>query len=99
VVKQFQKLFEMEDVQLEVTPDALTAIARRAIKRRTGARGLRSIIEQALLGTMYDLPSRRDVNRVILDEDAVEGRQPPTLVTGPRDAHGSDDKPLRTAAA
>src|SRR5690606_36383305 len=55
VVKQFQKLFEMEDVELEVTPEALTAIARRAIKRRTGARGLRSIIEQALLGTMYEL--------------------------------------------
>uniref|UniRef100_UPI0033414D48 ATP-dependent Clp protease ATP-binding subunit ClpX n=1 Tax=Castellaniella defragrans TaxID=75697 RepID=UPI0033414D48 len=99
VVKQFQKLFEMEDVQLEVTPEALIAIARRAIKRRTGARGLRSIIEQALLGTMYDLPSRRDVNRVILDEDAVEGDKPPTLVTGPRASHGADDKPLRTAAA
>ncbi len=99
VVKQFQKLFEMEDVELEVTPDALTAIARRAIKRRTGARGLRSIIEQALLGTMYELPSRQDINRVVLDADAVEGRTAPTLITGPRGTHGSDDKPLRTAAA
>src|SRR5690606_17813855 len=71
VIKQFQKLFEMEDVQLEVTSDALQAIAHRAIKRRTGARGLRSIVEQSLLETMYELPSRREINRVILDAGAV----------------------------
>ncbi|MBV6271800.1 ATP-dependent Clp protease ATP-binding subunit ClpX [Alcaligenaceae bacterium CGII-47] len=101
VVKQFQKLFEMEDVELEVTPDALSAIARRAIKRRTGARGLRSIMEQALLGTMYDLPSRREINRVVLDEDAVVGRGSPTLIEGPRtsDQATDNDKPLKSAAA
>ena len=99
VVKQFQKLFEMEDVELDVTPEALTAIARRAIKRRTGARGLRSIIEQALLGTMYELPSRPDINRVVLEEDAVEGRTAPTLVKGPRPDRQTEDKPLRSAAA
>jgi len=101
VVKQFQKLFEMEDVELDVTPEALTAIARRAIKRRTGARGLRSIMEQSLLGTMYELPSRQDINRVILEKDAVEGEDTPTLVKGPRPdrQQQADDKPLRSAAA
>src|SRR5690606_38149022 len=74
VVKQFQKLFEMEDVELEVTPGALAAVARRAIKRRTGARGLRSSEQQALLGTMYEPPSPKDAKRVVLDENAVAGQ-------------------------
>lgn len=101
VVKQFQKLFEMEDVELDVTPAALAAVARRAIKRRTGARGLRSIMEQALLGTMYDLPSRNEINRVVLDEDAVLGKATPTLIEGPRDSdrRAPPEKPLKTAAA
>lgn len=99
VVKQFQKLFEMEDVELEVTQDALSAMAKRAIERRTGARGLRSIIEQALLGTMYELPSRQDVVRVILDGDAVSGKSEPKLITGTRPDHHPDEKSLRTAAA
>jgi len=99
VVKQFQKLFDMEDVALEVTPQALTAIAERAIKRRTGARGLRSILEQSLLGTMYELPSHPEVNRVVLDRDAVEGESSPELVKGPRVARHPEEKPLHTAAA
>jgi len=80
LIKQFQKLFDMEGVQLEVTPEALTAIARRALKRRTGARGLRSIVEQALLGTMFELPSRQDVARVVLDADAISGQGEPKLI-------------------
>ncbi|MFW7341213.1 ATP-dependent Clp protease ATP-binding subunit ClpX [Pollutimonas sp. H1-120] len=80
LIKQFQKLFEMEEVELEVRPGALSAIARRAIKRRTGARGLRSIVEQALLGTMYELPSQKDVKRVVLDENAVTGKGTPILI-------------------
>jgi ATP-dependent Clp protease ATP-binding subunit ClpX len=90
----------LEDVELDVTPEALTAIARRAIKRRTGARGLRSIMEQSLLGTMYELPSRRDINRVILEKEAVEGQGTPTLVKGPRpDRQAAEEKSLRSAAA
>lgn len=88
VVKQFQKLFEMEEVELEVQPGALSAIAQAAIRRRTGARGLRSIIEQALLGTMYELPSQKDVVRVVLDEDAVLGKSAPTIVR----ADGSEEQ-------
>src|SRR5690625_2737679 len=80
LIKQFQKLFEMEEVELEVTQEALSAIAKAAIKRRTGARGLRTIIEQALLGVMYDLPSASDVAKVILHEDVITSGAEPTLV-------------------
>jgi len=80
LIKQFQKLFEMEDVELDVRPQALSAIAQRALKRRTGARGLRSIVEQALLGTMYELPSLKNVKRVVLDENAVLGKGAPLLI-------------------
>jgi len=80
VVKQFQKLFEMEEVVLEVTPEALQAIAEAAIERRTGARGLRSILEAALLATMYQLPSLKGVERVILDADAVRKKGEPKLL-------------------
>jgi ATP-dependent Clp protease ATP-binding subunit ClpX len=80
LIKQFQKLFEMEEVELEVRQDALKAIARRALKRRTGARGLRSIVEQSLLDTMYELPSQKNVKRVVLDENAVNGKGSPVLI-------------------
>ncbi|NYT59409.1 ATP-dependent Clp protease ATP-binding subunit ClpX [Alcaligenaceae bacterium] len=80
LIKQFQKLFEMEEVELDVRPGALTAIAQRAIKRRTGARGLRSIVEQALLGTMYELPSKKNVKRVVLDEKSITGQGTPMLI-------------------
>lgn len=76
LVKQYQKLLGMEGVELEVTKDALSAIAKKAIKRKTGARGLRSILEFALMGTMYDLPSQKNVKKVILDEASVETGQP-----------------------
>jgi len=94
LIKQFQKLFEMEDVELEVRPHALSAIAQKAIKRRTGARGLRSIVEQALLGTMYELPSLENVKRVVLDENAVHGTGAPLLIYGDEDdAEETPEKP------
>jgi len=80
LIKQFQKLFSMEEVELEVLPEALKAISQRAIKRKTGARGLRSIVEQALLDTMYELPSLKNVKRVVLDENAVTGAGKPALI-------------------
>lgn len=77
LIKQFQKLFEMEGVQLEVRPGALHAIAKKAIKRRTGARGLRSILESSLLEIMYDLPTLQGVEKVVLDESSItEGTKP-----------------------
>ncbi|NYT66049.1 ATP-dependent Clp protease ATP-binding subunit ClpX [Alcaligenaceae bacterium] len=105
LVKQFQKLFHMEDVELEIQTDALNAIAKRAIKRRTGARGLRSILEQALLGTMYELPSNKDVVKVVLDENAIEGKSQPILIyadkdeTDPEGSPPQDGKKLKGAAA
>jgi len=106
IIKQFQKLFEMEDVELEVRPEALQAIAQRALKRRTGARGLRSIVEQALLATMYELPSQKNVKQVILDENAVTGSGAPLLIYGeesPGEATSKDKKSdspkLKNAAA
>jgi len=80
VVKQFQKLFAMEGAELEIRPDALKAIARKAIKRKTGARGLRSILESALLDTMYELPTQGNIKRVVLDEASISGEGKPFLV-------------------
>ena len=80
LVKQYQKVFEFEDVELEFTPDALEAIADQALLRSTGARGLRAILEEVLLDTMYELPGRTDVGRVIIDGDTVRTKVNPTLV-------------------
>lgn len=84
IIKQYEHLFDMEGASLEVTDEALEAIAKRAIQRKTGARGLRSIVENSLLDVMFDLPSRQEINKVILTKEAVEGQAEPTLVEGPR---------------
>ena len=80
LVKQYKKVFEFEDVELEFTRDALEAIADQALLRATGARGLRAILEEVLLDTMYELPGRRDVGRVVIDGDTVREKVVPTLV-------------------
>ena len=80
LVKQYQKLFDMEDVKLTYTEDALVATAKKAIERKTGARGLRSIMENILLDTMFDLPSMDGVDEVMIDKDVVEGRKDPVRV-------------------
>jgi ATP-dependent Clp protease ATP-binding subunit ClpX len=80
ITKQFKKLFEMEHVELEFRPDALSAIARKALKRKTGARGLRTIVESVLLDTMYDLPSAENVSKVVVDESVIEHKSEPYLI-------------------
>jgi len=80
MVKQFQKLFAMEGVELDITPAALVAVAQKALKRKTGARGLRSILESALLDTMYDLPSHPDIARVVVDDAVIAGTAKPQRV-------------------
>ncbi|MBX3592218.1 MAG: ATP-dependent Clp protease ATP-binding subunit ClpX [Burkholderiaceae bacterium] len=80
LVKQYQRLFSMEGVDLEVRPAALQAIARKALKRKTGARGLRSILEQTLLDIMFDLPSLQNVQKVVVDENAIEGDGKPLVI-------------------
>ena len=76
LTKQYEKLFEMESVSLEFREDALKAIAKKALTRKTGARGLRSILEGILLDTMYEIPSYQNISKVIIDESVVEGGQP-----------------------
>ncbi|MDX2300161.1 MAG: AAA family ATPase, partial [Xanthomonadaceae bacterium] len=80
VTKQFRKLFDMEGVELEVRPDALFAIARKALKRKTGARGLRTIIESVLLETMFELPSLENVSKVVVDESVINNQAEPYLI-------------------
>ena len=80
LMKQYQKMFRLENVDLEVRDSALAAIAKRAIKRRTGARGLRSIVESLLLDIMYDLPSLNNLERVVIDETTVETNSRPLLI-------------------
>ncbi len=80
LVKQYGRLFEMEDCELEFRPEALRMIAQRALERRTGARGLRTIIEHALLDIMYDLPSEDLVSKVVVDERVIKGEAQPLMI-------------------
>lgn len=80
LVKQFSRLLQMEGVELEIRPSALKAIARKALAGKTGARGLRSILEGALIDTMFELPHTANVDKVVVDENTIEENQPPLLV-------------------
>ena len=80
LTKQYEKMFEMEGAVIEFRDDALLAIAKKAMERKTGARGLRSIIENVLLGTMFDLPSLENVSKVVVDEHVVNGENGPILI-------------------
>ncbi len=80
LTKQYAKLFEMEDVELEFRPDALTAVAKKALERKTGARGLRSIMEDVLLDTMFEVPSSKDIVKVVIDAGVISGESKPMLV-------------------
>ena len=79
LVKQYAKLFEMDGVELEFTPDALTAVAEKAIDRNTGARGLRSILEETMTSLMFELPSRKDVAKVTITRDCIDRKADPQL--------------------
>ena len=80
LIKQFSKLFEMENVELDIREDALLEIAKKAIERKTGARGLRSILESILMETMYKVPSEESLNKVVLDSSVVKGETEPLMV-------------------
>src|SRR5450759_2979129 len=80
LIKQYQRLFGMEGAELEIRPPALSAIAQKALARKTGARGLRSILEQVLLDTMYELPTMENVSKVVIDEPTVRGEGKPLLI-------------------
>ena len=80
LVRQFQKLFEMEDVELEIRESALEAIANLAMERKTGARGLRSILENALLETMYKVPSEDHIAKVVIEDSVIRGTAEPIMI-------------------
>jgi len=86
LVKQYRKLFEMENVELEIESSALSAMARKAMERKTGARGLRSILECALLDTMYELPGMDSVGRVVVDEQVITAGAKPAFLPREDDA-------------
>ena len=80
LAKQYQRLFEMEGCELELREDALRLIAHKAMERKTGARGLRTIMEQVLLDIMYDLPSMEHVGKVVVDGSVIAGENPPFVI-------------------
>ena len=84
LTKQFEKFFSMEDVKLTFTEEAISLIAKQAIELGTGARGLRSVIEDIMLDVMYDIPSREDVEECIISGDVVNKKTPPIVITRKR---------------
>ena len=80
IVKQYKKLVGIDDVELVVTDDAVSEVAKKAIELKTGARGLRTIFENLMLDSMYDIPSEDDVEKVIIDKDVVLGKKGPEII-------------------
>jgi ATP-dependent Clp protease ATP-binding subunit ClpX len=89
LIKQYQRLFEMENVSLTFTEEALFSVARKAIARKTGARGLRSILEGILLDTMYELPNMQGVEEVVINGEVVEERATPLLIYSEKRSGGA----------
>ncbi len=98
LVKQFGKFFSFDDIELVFSDDALVAIADKALERETGARGLRSIIEEALLDVQFELPSRRDVKKCVVTKETIDKGLPPTLVTEAVPDETGDDQPDAASA-
>jgi ATP-dependent Clp protease ATP-binding subunit ClpX len=98
LTKQYHKLFEMEGVEIEFREDALRAVARRAMQRKTGARGLRTILENVLLDIMYDLPGMKNVQKVVIDDDVIDGESKPYLVYGAEESRLASVEERRTGS-
>jgi len=98
LTKQYRKLFDMEGVEIEFREEALRAVAQRAMQRKTGARGLRTILENVLLDIMYDLPSMRNVEKVVVDDDVIRGECKPYLVYGPDESRLATVEERRTGS-
>ncbi len=93
ITKQYCRLFELDGVQLRFTKDALVAAAKRAFEKKTGARGLRSIFEAAMLNVMYDVPSQPGIREIIFNERAILKKEPPLIVMGEKKARLQREKP------
>ena len=98
IVKQYQALFRLHGVDLQFTPGALTATAETALTRKTGARALRSVVEEALLDTMYDLPDRREVRLCTVTEETIRDGVPPLLLTAASEDQVAGKAPTRRAS-
>ncbi|MDQ3575773.1 MAG: ATP-dependent Clp protease ATP-binding subunit ClpX [Actinomycetota bacterium] len=98
LMKQYHKVFDLDDVELELAPDALEAVAEQALLRGTGARGLRAILEEVLLEVMYDLPSRTDIGKCVIDRSVVLDKVNPTLVPRGGSGTGKEPRPRRAAS-
>tara|TARA_B100001769_G_C22085148_1_gene584909 strand:- start:164 stop:1429 length:1266 start_codon:yes stop_codon:yes gene_type:complete len=92
LIKQYQRLFQMEDCDLEFRDDALLSIADQAMKRKTGARGLRTLLEKTLLDTMYDLPSSPEISKVVIDRTVIESSNKPLLIYGNKKSKANSEK-------
>jgi ATP-dependent Clp protease ATP-binding subunit ClpX len=100
LTKQYRRLFEMEGAELEFRDEALRAVAHRAMQRKSGARGLRTILETVLLDTMYELPSMRSVGKIVIDESVIEGHSQPYIVYKSEEARtAAVDEPRRASGA
>jgi len=99
LTKQYRRLFEMEGAELEFRDEALRAVAHRAMQRKTGARGLRTILETVLLNTMYELPAMRNVGKIVIDESVIEGHTQPYIVYKSEEPHTAVDEPRRASGA
>ena len=97
LVKQYAALFDMENIKLTITDDALRAIAKKAIERKTGARGLRAIMEDNLLELMYDIPDMKDVSEIIIDADVINNGKEPELIRGKQENNGEVSHNEKTA--
>ena len=97
LVKQYAALFDMENIKLTITDDALRAIAKKAIERKTGARGLRAIMEDNLLELMYDIPDMKDVSEIIIDADVINNGKEPELIRGKQENDGEVSHSEKTA--
>jgi ATP-dependent Clp protease ATP-binding subunit ClpX len=94
ITKQYQKMFELEGCEIEFRTDSLSAVAKKAMERKTGARGLRTILENTLLEIMYDLPSMENVSKVVVDASVIEGNSQPYIIYEGGELHkrvASDD--------
>ena len=90
LIKQYAELFNMENVKLTITDDALVAIAKKAISRKSGARGLRAIMEERLLELMYNIPDKKNVAEIVLDADVIDGKKEPIIIYAQSDAMGAE---------
>jgi ATP-dependent Clp protease ATP-binding subunit ClpX len=96
VTRQYQKFLSLDKVELAFTPSALSAAAEQALARKTGARALRSIVEEALLDVMFDIPERADIRKCIITEETIRGGRPPLLLTQAQVDEGVDETNYRS---